>query len=289
MISISTTMDGYDIAGEIRLERQVHKGSFLLVEGTTDVKRFHQFLDHDKCSTVNCYGKKNLVDAIVILYDDGFPGVLGLADADFDRVTNSLLEHEGLIYSTSHDFDADWACETSLAKYLQEVGDPDKCAAKGSASEIGGKIRTGLKSLSVLRYLNQYQSLSYKLQTLRHESFVQAMTVDIDLLIDDVFFSRTPAPTQKPQLKALVIAHAAQEHDLIQLTSGHDLMCALGLAMRSELAERKHAQTWGREVEMHFRLLFGDEEFKESPLFAAVRAWEDDNIPYVVLSPRLRH
>jgi hypothetical protein len=192
-----------------------------------------------------------------------------------------------LIYSASHDFDADWACENSLSKYLQEVGDPVKCAALGGATEIGGKLRLGLKALSVLKYLNEYQSLAYRLQTLRHESFIQGMTVDLDLLIDDVFYNRTT--TQKPQLKALIMAHSSQEHDLIQLTSGHDLMCALGLAMRSELADRKLAQTWGKEVEIHFRLLFGDEEFKQSPLFVAIRTWEDENIPYVVLAPRLKH
>jgi hypothetical protein len=40
MISIQRHMDEYDIAQEVRLERKVHKGSFLLVEGITDIKRF---------------------------------------------------------------------------------------------------------------------------------------------------------------------------------------------------------------------------------------------------------
>jgi hypothetical protein len=212
---------------------------------------------------------------------------LGLADADFDRITKSLIEHEGLIYSNSHDFDSDWTCESSLEKYLGQAGNPEKCAALGGAPEIGIKLRAGLKSLSVLRYLNQYQSLSYKLRPLRHEAFIQSMTVDLDLLMDEVFYNRPP--TQKPQLKALVVAHAAQEHDLLQLTSGHDLMSALGLALREELANRKHAQTWGREVELHFRLLFGDEEFKQSSVFSAIRTWEEDNVPYVILTPRLKH
>lgn len=287
MISISETIDGHDIASEIRLERQVHKGSFLLVEGTTDVKRFHPFLDHDKCSTVNCYGKKNLIDAIVLLYEDGFPGILGLADADFDRVTQSIFEHEGLRYSAAHDFDADWACDSSLEKYLLQAGNPHKCAEFGGVTKIGAELRAGLKSLSVLRYLNQYQSLGYKLQCLRRERFIQSMAVDLDLLIDDVFYNRTA--TQKPELKALVIAHSARDHDLFQLTSGHDLMCALGLAMRETLSNRKDAQTWGREVELHFRLLFGDEEFRRSSIFSALRAWEEDNAPYVILSSRLKH
>jgi hypothetical protein len=37
MISIAKHMDEHDIAQEVRLERKLHKGSFLLVEGTTDI------------------------------------------------------------------------------------------------------------------------------------------------------------------------------------------------------------------------------------------------------------
>jgi hypothetical protein len=43
MISIAANMDAYDVAQEIRLERQVHKGSFLLLEGLKDLNRFAKF------------------------------------------------------------------------------------------------------------------------------------------------------------------------------------------------------------------------------------------------------
>jgi Protein of unknown function (DUF4435) len=109
MISIARHMDEHDIAQEVRLERKLHKGSFLLVEGTTDIKRFGAFIDDDECSLVNCYGRKNAVEAIKLLYEDGFAGALGVVDADFGRLDDSLEEHEGLVYSEAHDFDLDWA------------------------------------------------------------------------------------------------------------------------------------------------------------------------------------
>jgi hypothetical protein len=60
MISIAANMDAFDIAQEIRLERQVHKGSFLLLEGQEDLDRFLKFTDTSG-STVNCFGRRNLI------------------------------------------------------------------------------------------------------------------------------------------------------------------------------------------------------------------------------------
>lgn len=67
MISIARHMDEYDIAQEIRLERKVHKGSFLLLEGDTDIKRFSRFIDEAKCSIVNCYGRRRAIAATEML------------------------------------------------------------------------------------------------------------------------------------------------------------------------------------------------------------------------------
>ena len=151
MISIAAGMDEFDIVQEIRFERQVHKGSFLLLEGAEDLKRFTRFTDEKLCSTVNCFGRSNLINAIKLLYEDGFAGALGLADADFDRLTGSLETHEGLIYSDAHDFDMDWACQQTLHRYLQEVGDPGKCMAAGNAPGIAAMVFGAVKPLSILR------------------------------------------------------------------------------------------------------------------------------------------
>ena len=90
MISIARELDAHDIAQELRQERQVHKGSFLLLEGDRDIKRFTKFVDENACSIQNCFGRENLLGAIEILIDEGFPGVLALADAAFDRIDGCL-------------------------------------------------------------------------------------------------------------------------------------------------------------------------------------------------------
>ena len=74
-----------------------------------------------------CFGRENLLGAIEILVDEGFPGVLGLADSDFDRIVGCFQQSDAIIFSESHDFDLDVADSDVLRRYLVEGGDVDKC------------------------------------------------------------------------------------------------------------------------------------------------------------------
>ncbi|MCA1381459.1 DUF4435 domain-containing protein [Bradyrhizobium sp. BRP23] len=278
-------MDEYDIAQEIRLERQVHKGSFLLLEGDRDIKRFLRFLDPARCSVVNCFGRGNLLGAIAILYDEGFPGVLGLADADFDRLNSTLVEHEGVIYSDGHDFDMDWACKGVLQRYLAEVAHADKCEAMGGIEAICDFIHQCAKPLSVLRYISVTQNVKLPMKRVKHHEISKDAAVDIDLLIDSVAIG--PHAAKAASLKTLVLNHVKKEFDKLQLTNGHDFLAMLGLALQSRLGDRKIQQTWGSEVEIHIRLAYSDEDFLASSIFVAILAWQDENLPYVILKSSL--
>jgi hypothetical protein len=287
MISIAAAMDEFDIVQEIRFERQVHKGSFLLLEGAEDIKRFTRFTDQKLCSTVNCFGRSNLINAIKLLYEDGFAGALGLADADFDRLTGSLEFHEGLIYSESHDFDMDWACEDTLHRYLQEVGDPAKCVAAENAPGVAALIFSAVKPLSVLRYLNHHQNLRYKLSDVKHDEIVSSGVVVVDLLVEHVSRGTFSNPEKKRKLSHLINGHLSGQHHPLQLTNGHDFLALLGLALRDKLGKRLPPQTWRSEVQIHFRLAYSEEDFVKSSVFKAILEWQNENRPYIILKPNL--
>jgi hypothetical protein len=289
MISIAANMDGFDIAQEIRLERQVHKGSFLLLEGQDDLDRFSKFID-SSCSTVNCFGRQNLIHAIGILYDEGFAGALGLADADFDRITNSLLEHEGIIYSERHDFDLDWACERVLARYLNEVGSADRCGASGGAKGVAEYLFQAVKPLSVMRFLNENQRLRYRLSRIRHHELVidkRDPSIDVERLVSHVSVGSFSGHQKEQKLKDLIVAHTKRAFDRYQLTNGHDFLAMLGVALQKRIGDREIPQTWGSEIQLHFRLAYSEDDFVASSLFVAILAWQDANVPYVILKPSL--
>ena len=287
MISIARHMDEYDIAQEVRLERKVHKGAFLLLEGSTDIKRLSRFVDDAKCSTVNCYGRLKATKAIELLYDEGFPGVLGLVDADFDRIDGTPPEHEGLIYSVAHDFDMDWITEDIIRKYLDEVGDRQKCESHGSAQAIIDKILLSLKPISVARYFNHTKHISYKLSDIDITKCLSGFSVNIDEYVDLIFENRNASDEMKSAIRGQITGGIKQTYDLRQLTNGHDFICALGVCLRTELGSRRDVHTWSREVEMHIRLLYSDTEFRSSNLYNEICAWTTDNPKYTILYARL--
>ncbi|MBB1092415.1 DUF4435 domain-containing protein [Rhodopseudomonas palustris] len=287
MISIARELDGFDIAQEIRQERQIHKGSFLLLEGDGDIKRFGKFVDEDHCSIQNCFGRKNLLQAIDLLYEEGFPGVLGLADADFDRLNSCVAVHEGVIYSEGHDFDLDVARSDVLRRYLLEVADQERCDAAGGIDGICNDLLERCKPLSVLRYVNHTQSLGYRLSQVRHREFIKDGVVDLDELITNV--SSGKLAKNAPTLRSLVDSHVRMQYDLYQLTNGHDFLAFLGVDLQGRLGDRKPPQAWGSEVEIHFRLAFSEGDFVKRPLFRAVLAWEQDNPPYQILKMSLSY
>ena len=52
-------IDGAYVAAQIRLVRQVHKGSILILEGETDAKAFDRFIDPSSCAVEIAFGKEN--------------------------------------------------------------------------------------------------------------------------------------------------------------------------------------------------------------------------------------
>src|SRR4051812_13829970 len=96
-------IDGHYMAAQIRLMRQVWKGTILLVEGPTDAKVFDRFVDSTACRVEVGFGKANVRDAIDLLEDEGFRGVVGVIDADFDHLMGVDYRLENLCVTDVHD------------------------------------------------------------------------------------------------------------------------------------------------------------------------------------------
>jgi hypothetical protein len=287
MISIARELDAHDIAQEIRQERQVHRGSFLLLEGDRDIKRFTKFVDENASSIQNCFGRDNLIGAMEILIGEGFPGVLGLASANFDRIEGCLPNNDAIIFSEFHDFDLDVAMSDVLRRYLEEVGDSEKCLALGGHKGVRERLLEVCKPLSVLRHLNHTLELGYRLDQIAHVEICAGWLVDADLLVARVSSDQS-TNEQEQSIKQMLLNHAAQDFDFQQITSGQDFLAILGIGLQDELGDRKPPQTLVSEVGIHFRLAFSTDDFIRTPLYFAILNWESENVPYVILKGTLR-
>jgi hypothetical protein len=283
MRSIARHLDEYDIAQEVRVERRAHKGSFLLLEGVSDIKRFDPFIDSDTCSLINCYGRPNAVGAIEILYDEGFLGAVAIVDADFDRIVGGTVEHEGLIYSESHDLDLDWATDALVDRFLAEHGEKEKCTNHGTSADIIQKIFDGLKPVSVAKLLNKRGVITHRLKNINVALCCDGFTVDLNNFVAEIQANPPLTSEQQRRLATQISNASAVEYDPRQLTNGHDFYAVLGVALRNELGSRREAHTWASEIEAHFRLMFSRDQLQQTSVWRQLVSWERENAPFTVL------
>jgi hypothetical protein len=287
MLSIGRILDEYDIAQEIRLERQLHKGAFLVLEGETDVKRFTAFVDEVECSLVNAYGRHNALAAIKMLHHEGLRGVLACVDADFDRLLGRLDSHQNVIYSAGHDLDLDWITSSTLQKYATEFADREKLGNLNDMDALRSKILLGLKPISVARLLNRTGKIKHKVNHVDAAKCFSGFEVNLSIYLKEVLHGKNVKPIELGTIENLIRQGVQNKIDLDQLSNGHDFCCALGASLRKEIGSKKDAQTWGKEVASHIRLAFSDADFKKTYIYGCIIKWESENNPYIILDRRL--
>jgi hypothetical protein len=284
MSGIAKAIDGYSIAAEIRMERQLHKGSFLLIEGESDELRILKFVDESSCSITVCFGKPNVLEAVEVLNDDGFAGCVALVDADFDRASGTQMSVD-VVYSNLHDFDLDVAWTPALERYLREVADADKLRDAGDVAGVRKLLVAALHQLSAMRWANEQEGLRYRLSELKHENFFDGKSINIEAMINEVSQGTFASTVHRTKLKALIEKYSKLNVDILQITCGHDFCAGLGIALRSELGSRRPPQSWRSEVEMHLRLTYDWADFSNGDTYKSLRLWEAENQPYRVLLP----
>lgn len=72
-------------------------------------------------------------------------------------------------------------------------------------------------------------------------------------------------------------------HDIWYVCCGHDLTNVLSWGLREGLHKNNHYEVTQLHLEASLRLAYEYAYFKETRLYAALRAWEDANRPFVIL------
>lgn len=287
MLSILSHMDERDIAQEVVMERMVHKGSFLLLEGKTDFKRFRPFLDGNACSMVSCNSVRKAIGALKILIQRGIKGVISIIDADFSRILGRDLTTPNTIVSKHHDLDLDWIDTGSMFRYLDEVADASKLTSLGGAAVIMEEIHRTLRPVSAARLLNRKRVFRFKTSGIDVAKFYSHGKDICSEYVLALIASGYADISQKDWIEMEIRAEMKRPKDDWQMTNGHDFCAALGAMLRSDIGTRKVPQSWASEVESHIRLTFDSNDFRSLALFQGILAWEAANSGYVVLDSSL--
>src|SRR5947207_15972275 len=113
-------IDGWHVAAQVRLLRQVHRGAILILEGESDNKALYRFIDPSGCEVEIGFGKTNVLKAMDLLEEEGFLGVVALVDADFDRILDATYNLENLCMTDKHDLDLTIFSSEAFDHYLRK-------------------------------------------------------------------------------------------------------------------------------------------------------------------------
>jgi hypothetical protein len=122
--------NAHDVVYEIMMTRASRpSAALLLVEGPDDAKLWNARVKDGSPTIVITGGRNTLLNALERIEEKKLAGVLGVADADWDRVFGRLRERVNLIYTDCHDLEVTLCFASALRKTLFEHGDEHKIRA----------------------------------------------------------------------------------------------------------------------------------------------------------------
>ncbi len=279
----SWTKDAALIKDEVIMGRQIHRGSFLLLEGEDDHKFWHPRVAPRECELVIGDGKLNVEGAIERLDTRNFSGALGIVDDDFDRLRNKTLPSPNLLATDAHDLECVLLRSPALERVLAECGDQDKirrfedtqdCTVR-DALLARGLVFGRLRWLAALR-----RGWSLPFGERGRERFTDRKTWEVDR---DRLYT---AVVKDGVLQNIDAVHTAisdlPDADPWSICQGHDLIVLLRIGLQQVLGNLKKSKGVA-DVAALLRASFGENELHQGTFGQSIRGWESANPPYQVL------
>ena len=273
------------IANSIRLKRSNQKACFLLVEGRDDRLFFQKFVNLVTCKIVVAETKENVVNVIQILEGDRFPGILGVIDADFDRVEGKEWGSGNLILLETHDLETLLIRSPALERVLVEFGSQEKI--EGFGRDVRVTLVAAAISIGCLRLHSLRAGLNLRFQGLRYVTFIDAdsLAINSTSLVLEVKnrSQRFDLPSEDLEGAIRSLERELSGQDPWQVCSGDDLVSILALALRKALGTNNSTEVSGAILCQSLRLAYHDDDFANSRLIEDLQAWAHRNPGYEVL------
>lgn len=258
------------VANQVSMLRASMKGVILLVEGDLDVRLYRRFalpIPHSR--TILCQGKPVLLEAMDILAGRRVRGVLGVCDADFDRILG-IAAPANIAYTDFHDSEVMIACSEALALVVGEV--------MGSLmpSEIVPTKRDLLMgfaaSVGRVRIWSKETEAHLTFRGIDAGSFLSSGAFDLDGYCSAVLDNGPSAGYDLASLLEVARNHRSQA-EITELAVGHDFVSLLDAHIAIERAESRMGS---RVLGSMMRLAFDSACFRKTNLCRAIVAWEEE-------------
>jgi len=271
-----------DIANTVRMMRTRFSGSIILVEGYWDIGVYKKFFDDNECKLVFSCGKEKVLNALFILENDSFKGVLAIVDSDFYRIDGNIPEYSNLFLTDYHDLESMIISSNALEDILHEFGNHNKIKF-----DIRGKLYECGSCLGFFRWISSksQENLCLTFKCINFLIFIDKNTLALDIkkLISEVVRNSSQNVNIKNvELKILKLKKS--NFDLREICSGHDLVEILYIGLKYIFGNKKAKSLNLNVFASAIRLSYNYSYFSQSNLFAELKRWEQNNVDYKIFN-----
>jgi hypothetical protein len=276
-----------DLANTIRMARSSYEGAFLIVEGQTDALFYKRLTDSKRCRLIVAHNKENVVEILLILESGNFVGALAIVDADFDLLESKVFVSSNIFLTDTHDLETMMLKSPALEKLLSERGSEaklDKFVIVKGKELREALLEEGLH-LGYLRWVSLRYGHALRFEGLKYRAFTDLTTLTIDQskLIKVVKNHSQKLHLSDQELQQQIEAIRDETHNKWHVCCGHDLICLLLVGLHKAIGSYDWKEIEPEILERDLRLAYESAWFRDTRLYASIRAWEEINGSFQVI------
>ncbi len=274
------------IANTARMLRTSHHGAILIVEGTTDVRVYENFINKAHCRILHANNKDVAIAAINKLEIDNFRGVLTIVDTDFWKLDGIHPNSLNILLTDTHDLETMIFFSEALDKVILEFGSNPKIGSLGRS--IRDILLEAALPIGLLRWLSSptKDNLRLKFKGIQYNNFIDTkkLYLDIDNLIKEVITNSHVSTLDESAIRLKIITLIKAGYDPWQVCSGHDMVQLFAIGLTNIFGNHRAKNITLGAVDGILRVSYEYSYFSSTQLHDAIKDWEYLNPPFKVLS-----
>ena len=271
-----------EIANEIRFLQNERSTAILLVEGRDDKLLMEKFIDRGTCRIIVAQGKEQVEQVLRIVDAACRTGVLGIVDADFDRIEGRKGVSQNIVMPDGHDIETMMMRSPAIDSIWIEFGSAQKVNSFDDTFELIDDIA---RRIGCLRLHSLRSSLNLRFNGMRVTKFIdrRSMQFDQNKFVQEIKDLSQRHDLDDDQLISAMIEIDNEGHDNAQLANGSDLVAVFSHGLRSAFGTNDASKVSDVNLRRLLRSAFHHSDFQKSQLFQQIRQWESDSRDFMIL------
>ena len=264
-----------DIANEISMKRSLFSGSFLVVEGVTDLRLYGKFTDRYECEIIPAHSKDNVRLSVSASERRNEKKVIGIVDSDTDRL-NDIRRNPPLFMTDCRDSETMMMRSNALEDVLAEYCDPERLERFVSRyGEVRDSVTASCYPLGMMMYVSEENDYDLSFKDIDHDLFIgrKDLKADMKKMAGAVIKNSPYTHIDRQTLLTKLAKEMKNEHDPWEVCRGHDMISVLAIGLREIFGSYNCKYIKSGELAGAMRLAYDSASFRETRLHKDTEEW----------------